>query len=50
MLPLFQTVAPAPLTKTCGDAWSGEQGSVFRGEAAFPATPHGAPVFINLFP
>lgn len=48
MLPLFQTVAPPPLT--CGDAWSGQQGSMLRDEATFPAAHRGAPVFINLFP
>lgn len=49
MLP-FQTVALLPLLRTCENVWSGWQGSALRGKAAFPAAPHGAPVFINLFP
>lgn len=50
MLPLFQTVAPPPLTKTCGDAWSGYQGSVLKGEAAFPPAPHGPLYLLIYFP
>ena len=47
--PLPNCISP-PLTKTCKDAWSGEQGSMLRGAMAFAAVPHGTPVFINLFP
>lgn len=47
MLPT-EPVTLLPLIRTCENVWSGQQGSVLRGKAAFPAAAQG-PLYLLIY-